>query len=330
MTRGSFTGAAGMLACGRSAAVTAVLAWGCSTAVACCGLEHNRYIASTGLLDKDPNTAVADMLGRSTTAVASLLTCNCSTAAASILNPGRYTAMTSMLAGGRPLAAMLAGGRPLAAVLAGGRPLAAVLAGGRPLAAVLAGGRPLAAVQDGGRPLTAVLDGGRPLAAVPAGGHSTAAAGIQGRDRYTAAGGGHCTAVVNMLAEDRCTSLAGVRRPPYITAANLLARGRRRPVAMTTSGVVRVEMAAGGRALVPNAAKLVNMHGVGAGPQPQQEAGHKEAGGGLQEEEGAGDVEVAGDHFHQGALVGGWEAELGGGRVRPHIVLAVGTTDQEQ
>jgi len=301
MTRGRFTGAAGMLACGRSAAVTAVLAWGCSTAVACCGLEHNRYIASTGLLDKDPNTAVADMLGRSTTAVASLLTCNCSTAAASILNPGRYTAMTSMLAGGRPLAAMLAGGRPLAAVLAGGRPLAAVLAGGRP------------------------------LAAVPAGGHSTAAAGIQGRDRYTAAGGGHCTAVVNMLAEDRCTSLAGVRRPPYITAANLLARGRRRPVVvMTSAAFVRVEMAAGGRALVPNAAKLVNMHGVGAGPQPQQEAGHKEAGGGLQEEEGAGDVEVAGDHFHQGALVGGWEAELGGGRVRPHIVLAVGTTDQEQ
>jgi hypothetical protein len=273
MTRGRFTGAAGMLACGRSAAVTAVLAWGCSTAVACCGLEHNRYIASTGLLDKDPNTAVADMLargGRSTNTV--MATCNCSiTAAASIRNRGRYTAMASMLAGGRP------------------------------------------------------------LAAVPAGGHSTAAAGIQGRDRYTAAGGGHCTAVVNMLAEDRCTSLAGVRRPPYITAANLLARGRRRPVvAMTSAAFVRVEMAAGGRALVPNAAKLVNMHGVGAGPQPQQEAGHKEAGGGLQEEEGAGDVEVAGDHFHQGALVGGWEAELGGGRVRPHIVLAVGTTDQEQ
>jgi hypothetical protein len=224
LNRSCFTGAAW----GRSAAVTTVPARrGCNTAVACCGLEHNRYVASAGLLDKDPYIAVADMLGRSTTAVA---TCNCSTAAASILNPGRYTAMTSMLAGGRP------------------------------------------------------------LAAVPAGCHSTAAPGILGHGRYTAAGGGHLTAVVdllawsrsiavvNMLAEDRCTLLAGVRRLRY-TAANLLAGGRRRPVAMTTSGVVGVEMAAGGRALVPDAAKLVNMHGVGTRAQPVQEAGHKEAGG---------------------------------------------------
>jgi hypothetical protein len=48
---------------------------------------------------------------------------------------------------------------------------------------------------------------------------------------------------------------------------------------MTSGAVVRVEMAAGGRALVPDAAKLVNMHGVTAGAQPVQEAGHKEAGG---------------------------------------------------
>jgi hypothetical protein len=243
LSRGRFTCAAGRLACGRSAAVTTVLARGCSTAVACCGLEHNRYIASTGLLEKDSNTAVAYVLawgGRSTTAVASLLTCNCSTAATSILNRGRYTAMTSMLAGGRPLAAVLAGGRP--------------------------------------------------LTAVPAGGHSTAATGILGWGHYTADGGGHFTAMICllagsrliavacMLAQDRCTSLAGVRRPPYITAANLVARGRR-SVAMTSGGAVGVEMAAGGRALVPNAAKLVNMHGVGAGSQPEQESGHKEAGG---------------------------------------------------
>jgi hypothetical protein len=127
-----------MLACGRSAAVTTALARGCNTAAACCGLEHNRYVASTGLLDKNPNTAVADMLARgSRSTTTAVTTCNCSTAAASILNPGNYAAMTSVLAGGRSLAAVLAGDRSLAAVPAGGHSTAApgILGQGRYTAA---------------------------------------------------------------------------------------------------------------------------------------------------------------------------------------------------
>jgi hypothetical protein len=85
-----------------------------------------------------------------------------------------------------------------------------------------------------------------------------------------------------------------------------------------TRGVVGVEVAAGGRTAVAQLAKLMDVHGVRAGLQAEQEAGHKEAGGRLDEEQRSGDVKIAGHHFNHSAPEGRLEVGRGRRDVRPH------------
>ena len=66
--------------------------------------------------------------------------------------------------------------------------------------------------------------------------------------------------------------------------------------------LVRIEVVPGGGTLPVQAAELVDVHGMVARPQAKQEAGHKEAGRGLKDKEGAGHVARAWQHIDDGTF----------------------------